>query len=123
MSFKINKPMSHIDHNYTPIAKELNINTLESSREYNDLLLLYKVCKEITIIDSLNSNLEIYTTTRDLRKRDMLFTVPYKYRDFSSKSISYRMSTLANNNLKNIDFFNDNFRQIKIKLSNKIKKY
>ena len=123
MSFKINKPMDYTDHEYSEIAKELNINTLESNRIYHDLILMYKIINNLTNLYFIKELLKVFFNDRNLRVKETIFVIPYKYKDINVKSTVYRMILTANNNNKDIDFFKDNFNQFKLKLDNKIKKY
>ncbi|KAL1447511.1 hypothetical protein WDU94_005689 [Cyamophila willieti] len=74
LSFKQNKPMSYIDHDYTEILERNKISTLEHRRDINDLILLYKVFNNLTDLPELLEDLMFRVNGMNTRNKN-LFSV------------------------------------------------
>ena len=59
----------------------------------------------------------------DLRKKETIFTILYKYKDVDGKSIMSRIFTLANTHNKRLNLYEQHYTTFKNKLNNIIREY
>ena len=53
--FKIGRPISTLDHDYTIPATEFNITTIKSFHHYHDYILIYKILNNYLSCSSINN--------------------------------------------------------------------
>ena len=119
LSCKIGRPMSFIDHNYTPLMTRFKLPTISQLFHYHDYLLAYKLfyniislpgCTNIYIIRTLNYNLrrpriyqEFRNTTRENqnatinRIRRLWNLIDASVRELPINSFKLRMKNLIYN--------------------------
>ena len=108
-SFRVGQPMAFNNHNYTDILKLANLPTLESVREYQDILFLYKVNNFLIDAPDLLGLLNWHVPGRSLRHNYTTFKVETGNNEFMHRGIINRASAKVNEKLSNIDF---NFTRI-----------
>lgn len=83
LAYRQGTPMSFSDHDYTEIMKCNNILSLGSRRDNNDIIFLYKILNELTLLPEIKENIRFRNTGRNTRNND-IFDI-----DFCSKNYTY----------------------------------
>ena len=95
LSYKTDKPMSYIDHNYDPIMNFTKITSLELSGALNDLKFFFKLINNITKSPELLTKIKFYSPVNPIRNPTLIFLVDNKLLIYS---IIQRICYLANLN-------------------------
>lgn len=95
VAFRLNIVIKFDDHDYSDISKKLNICSLKSLRDYNDVLLLYKV-----IYDFLNSDKLLFYINFNQQNINLRhfrpFSIEYDPSNFLDKSCLHRVTKMIN---------------------------
>ena len=85
-----------MEHDYTEISKVLNLNSLETSRNYHDIIYLYKIINDNVQLLNLKNKFEDYDPNKELRNRHLIYRINKKYNKVKNKSLICKLSSLAN---------------------------
>ena len=111
-SFKLNSPMNYNEHDYTNIRQRLNLLSLSNSRKFQNLIFLYKLFNNKIDSPELISLFNLYVPTRRVRNNNYIFFIPKNYFFISSKSIVFKLSSLANSSYTFFDLFHPSFSYV-----------
>ena len=104
-SFKKRIPFNYMQHDYSGLMQTLNMNSLETSRKFHDLMYTYKIINNKVDLNYLKNRFIEYKQKRLLRNRHLIFSIDKKYLNknrvnIKNKSTIYRLSTRANKHAK-----------------------
>lgn len=95
-AFKMGRPLSVFDHDYSAVAKATVLCSLGSLRSYTDLILLYKI--HSNLIDNMVSvaSFNFRAPSRALKPGTGLFSVPFYSDEFQHRLVSARLGSTSN---------------------------
>lgn len=119
-SYRIGMPMSAISHDYSIMLEKTKLPTLEASRDYQDLLFLYKIINSLVDSTELVGSIGWHVPSRLLRPTNIVFKNELSTDEFNNRHIISRTTKLANKKLSDIDFNNISLNEIKKLLRSRI---
>ena len=98
LSYKINKPMHFKNHNFEPILRSFNLQTLQISRYKNDLKFLHKLVNNHINCNDLINTIKYYSSITPMRsvKNIKIFNVDLKLIFYPIMKSIYHLANLNN---------------------------
>lgn len=112
-AYRIGKPMSWTNHDYTDISKLLFIPSIESAWIRQDIIFAFKLINNLIDNSELLSKFNFFVPSRTLRNNNFYFYTPAITTDLSLHSVSFRISTLCNANSNWLDLYNSTLYSLK----------
>lgn len=108
LAYKMGRPLDRFDHDYSDIATEVQICSLESLRVYYDILFFYKIVRNFVYSPYLLYSVNLYVPSRSLRQSNVVFYIKLMKNDLNFRCIIDRCAKYYNDLLFSIDIFGIN---------------